>query len=140
MPRSFRGILRIGDGAIAPAFGPVLFAGEGDAAELRDQDGFAPVAVAGDVDGPVRRLCGDGRLGRKVALLEGFGIAVVVDGAEVCQGVLPTVVGDDGPGRVQGARQVVEGEEVFGLLGSRARLGTPQLSFIGTQATMQGWL
>ncbi len=86
-------------------------------------------------------LCGDGGLRCRVAPCEGFGVAVVVDGAQVGDGVLPAVVGDDEPRRVEGARQVVEGEEVFGLRRGRdARFGTPQLSFIGTQATMQGWL
>ena len=49
--------VRVGDGAVSPT---LLVAGEGDAAELGYEDGFAFVSVARDVDGSVRRLSGDG--------------------------------------------------------------------------------
>src|SRR5215212_2753858 len=127
-PVAFEELFGVSDGAVAPAFGAALFAGEGDAAELGYEDGFAPVSVSWDVDGPVRGLCGDGRLGCLVALCEGFGVAIVVDRAQVRDGVFPTVVGDDGPGRVEGARQVVEGEEVLGLRPVRCEVrDTPAL-------------
>ena len=89
----------VGDGAVAPSS---LFTGEGDAAELGDEYGLAPVAVAGGVDGSVRRPGGDARLGRSVAAREGFRASVVVDGAEVGAGVFPAVVRDDGPRAVEG--------------------------------------
>src|SRR5215210_2267206 len=57
-PVAFEELLRVGDGAVAPAFG--IFSGKGYAAELGDEDGFAPVGIAWDVDGLVRRLGGDG--------------------------------------------------------------------------------
>src|SRR5215208_2079813 len=89
--------LAAGDRSITPA---LLVAGEGDAAELGYEDWFAPVGVAWDVDWAVRRLCGDGRLGGRVAPSQGFGVTIVVDRAQVGDCMFPAVVGDDGPGRI----------------------------------------
>src|SRR5829696_1240191 len=83
----------VGDGAVSPS---ALFTGEGDAAELGDEYRLASVAMAGGIDRPLHRPGGYVGLGRRVAVREVFRIPVVVDGAEVCAGVFPAVVRDDG--------------------------------------------
>ncbi len=93
---AFEELIGVGDDAVAPAIGSALLGGVGDAAELGYEDWFAPVGV----DWAVRRLCGDGRLGGRVAPSQGFGVTIVVDRAQVGDCVFPAVVGDDGPGRI----------------------------------------
>ena len=120
------------------AVGPAARAGKADAAELADDDRLTPVRVPGQV---VRqRTAGgvEGGVQAPVAAPEVLRAFVVVEGAEVGFRVLPAIV--ETTGRVSSNRCV----NSYSSISKRARTSTstswmPKLSFIGTQATIEGW-